>query len=269
VEKLLMFEEYVYSDTNGFKFALKKGDDLTNRIGIKKSFEPHVTEIFRALVKENDSVIDLGSNLGYHTLELSRLVGPSGYVYAVEPLKETYLQLCANLLANKTFNVEPVRKICSSSNASFVMKDIEQGNIGNTRVGTVSDDYKVSVPSFRLDELSFKCSVVKMDVQGSEVEVLKGAENFIKRNRPFFVVEIEEHHLNEFGSSSKDLINRFIENDYVMYRIMTEYPCDHVAVPKEKDTFDFSQITGYPVRKIDKTIKSATLKWPLYDEALS
>lgn len=261
-----MFDNYLYSQTNGFNFILKKGDDLTTRIGIKKSFEPHVTNIFKALVNEGDSVIDLGANLGYHTLELSRLVGPGGYVLSVEPLKETYLQLCSNLLANDAFNVEPLRKICTSTNDSFVMRDIEKGNIGNTRVGAKSSDHRVSVPSFTLDQLEFNCSLVKMDVQGSEVEVLKGAKTFIKNNRPIFVVEIEEHHLNEFKTTSKDLLNFFIDMDYVVYRIMTEYPCDHVAVPREKDTFDFEQITGYNTKRIEQHIKSTTLKWPLYDE---
>ena len=109
----------------------------------------------------------------------------------------------------------------------------------------------------------------KMVVQGSEENVLKGATKLLQDVRPFFVVEVEEHHLLEFGSSSKNLLNKFIDCDYVLYRIHTPYPCDHVAVPREKVTVDFSQVTGYNVSMIDKRVIETTIKWPLYEKAIT
>ena len=62
------------------------------------------------------------------------------------------------------------------------------------------------------------------------------------------------------------LLNELLSMDYVVYRIMNEYPCDHIAVPVEKDTYDFQQITNHNVNFIDKKIKKISIKWPLYDQ---
>ena len=95
-----------------------------------------------------------------------------------------------------------------------------------------------------------------VDVQGSELNVLKGGYNLINKCRPIIIIEIEEHHLQEFNTSSKELINKIISMDYVLYRIINDYPCDHIAVPVEKDTYDFKKITNHDVYYIDRKIKT-------------
>ena len=270
MEKFL--DPYFLFSVDDRTYCLRKGDNSANIITTKKYYEPHITSIFKSLVMPGDCVIDLGANIGYHTIELSKLVGDSGKVIAAEPLKEVYLHLCTNLFLNYCFNVEVYNKVCTDVGDSFfVMEEIEWGNSGNCRIKKQKDQIdEIAVPSFALDDLDCsKVSLVKMDVQGSEENVLKGANKLLTEVRPFFVVEIEEHHLMEFGSSSKKLLNKFIEHDYVLHRIHTPYPCDHVAVPKEKVTVDFSEITGYPVSIIDKPVIDVTIKWPLYDKAIT
>jgi FkbM family methyltransferase len=263
---------YFLQEIDGRVYFLRTGDNSANILTKEKSYEPHITSIFRALVKPGDHVVDLGANIGFHTIELSKLVGDKGRVVAAEPLKEVYYHLAANLFLNRCFNVDLLNKVCTDvNNSSFVMEEIEWGNSGNCRIKKQHDKLgEEAVQSFTLDDIDCsKVSLIKMDVQGSEENVLKGATKVLRDVRPYFVVEIEEHHLLEFGSSSKNLLNKFIEHDYVLYRIHTPYPCDHVAVPREKVTVDFQKITGYNVSVIDKKVLETTIRWPLYEKAIT
>ena len=262
--------KFFYHKANDFIWLLRRGDAIANNIQRNNVHEKHLVDVFRKFIKLGDNVIDLGANLGFHTLEMSRLVGNKGSVLSVEPLKEIYYQLCGNLLLNDIKNVTALQKICTDKVAKFLMNPIEWDNPGNTRVSKKqSINSNDAVDSFMLDDLiDLNYSFIKMDVQGSETNVLKGGQKFVEKNRPIFAVEIEEHHLLEFESSSKDLLNSFINCDYVLYRIMNEYPCDHIAIPKEKDTVDFSFITSYPIIKIDYPVSMTTISWPLYNEAI-
>lgn len=265
-------DPYFFHQTQYGKFFLRRGDNSANLIVNNLVYEPHITSIFRSLVKEGDSAIDLGANIGYHTIELSRLVGPSGRVLALEPLKEVFFHLSANLFLNRCFNVSTLNKVCTdTSNQVFVMEDIDWSNSGNARIKKHANQSSTEmVYSIALDDIDTdSVKLVKMDVQGSETNVLRGARYTLDKVRPFFVVEIEEHHLLEFESSSKELLNYFIDHDYVLYRINNQYPCDHVAVPKEMPVIDFKSITGFDVTVIDKPVKEVTMRWPLYDKAIS
>lgn len=251
-------------------FLLKIGDNSQKIISSKKSYEPHLTYLFNFFVGENDNVIDLGANIGYHTVTLSKLA-KNGQVFAAEPLKEVYYNLCSNLLLNGCMNVKALNKVCTDKKSKFVMEKIDWGNSGNCKIekeASSLDDLSVAVDSFILDDIDIPTTLIKMDVQGSECNVILGGDKHLSAFRPIVIVEIEEHHLNAFGKTSKDLLNMFVERDYVLYRIMNEYPCDHVAIPKEKDTFDIKAIVGYDVVKIDKLVKETTMRWPLYEKAI-
>jgi FkbM family methyltransferase len=268
VEESKMNGYGVYS-INDKSFVLKIGDNSQKIITSKKSYEPHLTYLFNFFVGKKDNVIDLGANIGYHTVTLSKLAS-KGNVIAAEPLKEVYYNLCANLLLNNCHNVDALNKVCTNENSQFVMEKIDWSNSGNCRVekkANTLEDLKMSVDSFMLDDVDIPTSLIKMDVQGSECNVILGGDKHISAFRPVFIVEIEEHHLNAFGKTSKDLLNMFIERDYVLYRIMNEYPCDHIAVPKEKGTFDFKSIVGYDIEVIDRPVKETTMRWPLYEKA--
>ena len=98
-----------------------------------------------------------------------------------------------------------------------------------------------------------------MDIQGSEVNALRGAKETIMRHKPIMFVEIEEQRLRSFKSSSKELIELLLGYGYILFRVMTDYPCDYICVPKEKvDEFALSVLEkfSYRVERIEgKKIK--------------
>jgi hypothetical protein len=110
--------------------------------------------------------------------------------------------------------------------------DQNQVNIGCTKIGNGGDSVlMISLDTMGLQNVKF----IKVDIQGSEENFLIGARTTIATSRPVMFIEIEEYLLRCFGSSSEKLINKLLSMNYVLVRIMNDYPCDHLAVPAEQE----------------------------------
>ena len=166
-------------------------------------FESELQEVFVALVKPGHVVYDVGSNVGYITLMASKLVGPSGTVIAFEPGRTTAKQLRVQLAINNIKNV--VVKECAVSDkegmSEFVNGDcsvtahlLDSGFAGNPK-----NLATCSVQVISLDHVITQHAVpqlVKIDVEGAELLVLKGAERLLKEHRPILVVELHSENLS-------------------------------------------------------------------------
>jgi hypothetical protein len=224
------------AETKHGRFLVLPNDALGQALLNKGDFESHFYNVAKNVVKFGDTCIDCGANLGYHTVTLSKLVGANGKVLSFEPLRVIFQQLSANVFFNDLRNVFTLNCAIGDQRGviqmDYVDIDNRRGvNIGGTKVGTGGD----MVEMVKLDNLAIEnVSFIKIDVQGSEVMLLRGAEELIKKSRPIMFVEVENNWLNCFGETSETLLNKLMSLDYILIRINTEYPCDHVAVPREK-----------------------------------
>ena len=208
------------------------------------SHEPHFDQIVEQLVGDDAVVLDVGANIGTHSIRLSRKVC-RGTVHAFEPQSLVFSILQKNLQLHRCDNVRPYRfAVAELDNAvlamepfSFSAKAINNGGLRVDRRGGGAGDL---VLSQRLDSFAFpRVDFIKMDIQGSEVDALRGAVDLLRRTRPVLYVEIEEVHLKALGSSSKELIEMLFGMGYALYRIQTEYPNDHLCIPIERaDDFE-------------------------------
>ena len=236
------------------------------------SNEPHFEEIIECLIKENSVVLDVGSNIGTHSVLLSKKV-KSGQVYAFEPQSLVFSILQNNLLLNNCSNVTPYRFAVSNVNNSVISMEAfsfsgERINNGAIRVDYKPGGYGDLVLTRNLDSFKFSAvDFIKMDIQGSEVNALFGAEELISKHRPIIFIEIEELHLRALGFSSKILIEKLFSFGYALYRVETTYPCDHLCIPLEmvdkfervdqpKINFPLSKIVGKSVALTFLTEKS-------------
>lgn len=146
-------------------------------------------------VKRGDTVIDVGANIGHYTLQLSRAVGPAGRVIAMEPMPETFEILTGNMRAARAYNVTPLNLAASSKggSVSMTLPKWENGNDNfyQARISQVGD-YHVRCGS--LDLLgSFlqlgEISLLKIDAEGHDMEVLRGAEKLIAQHMPTIIIE--------------------------------------------------------------------------------
>ncbi len=162
-------------------------------------WESYLVNYFKSNVNEGDTVIDIGGYVGTHSIVLSKLVGNKGRVYTFEPFPVSFNTLFYNIINNKCFNV--ILYNCGLGNTNTIMK---LPNICKT-INTVFNwgcikledkedkEDKISdnnVYIKKLDDFNINPKLIKIDVEGMEFNVLLGAENTIKKNKPILIVEI-------------------------------------------------------------------------------
>ena len=170
-------------------FFIDDTEDMIKRVIVAgRQWEAHVLELCERHIEPDTVVVEVGAHIGSHTVPISRLVGPWGRVYAFEPQRKMYRELHHNLALNGVTNVVPLRFAIGAGEARIIeMNPPRPGNEGGTGVGSGGDRAELR----SLDSFGFqRVSVLKIDVEGYENEVLAGASDTIRRNRPVIVIEI-------------------------------------------------------------------------------
>src|SRR5687767_13336929 len=142
--------------------------------------------LFAQIVKTGDIVVEVGANIGAHTVWFANAVGIGGAVMAFEPQRIVFQTLCANLAINSIINVIAQQVIVGAQPGSMRVPcpdPRQHANFGGIGI----DHFKggESVPVIRLDDQELKrCRLMKVDVEGMELEVLQGAAATIDRLKP-------------------------------------------------------------------------------------
>ena len=140
--------------------------------------------MMRRFLRPGDTAVDVGSNIGDLTLPLAAAVGPSGRVYAVESNPETYHVLCANLALNGVKNTRAINAFVAT------------GSHVDTAGPWGQDAYTGGIwpPQFlALDSLALPaCHLIKIDVDGKELEVLQSGAETVARHRPVLYFENDQ-----------------------------------------------------------------------------
>lgn len=163
--------------------------DLLKSLSIKKGlvWEPHIVKLFKKYVKEGDTVLDIGGHLGTHTMALSKCVGPNGKVHVFEPQPKLFTELLVNIFLNGCKNVIPHRMALGEKDGEAFIYSPFPHNEGMAHIATSGDKVQMKT----LDSFNFSnVSLMKLDIEGYEINALKGALETIKQNRPIMIVEV-------------------------------------------------------------------------------
>jgi FkbM family methyltransferase len=188
-------------------------EDYTHCMMFYGRYSPEIVSVFRRFVRPGDAVIDVGAHIGYLTLHLAALVGQQGHVYSFEPDDRVAVNLDKSIAASNMTWIHAFRLALTAQK-----QDIEfylaQGHGSSTAV-KASKHLNVTqtvVPGITLDELVAdgkvvsKIRLIKMDIEGFEIEALKGMRELIRRSRPIMVVEVNEERLTAQGESASRLL---------------------------------------------------------------
>lgn len=137
-------------------------------------------------------VIDAGAYIDDHTIAYARKVGASGSVYAFEPNEKAYDCLVYNL--NDLQNTIPANCGLGETDGYSGMY-FAPGNIGMTYLSGNGDTPIMTIDGLKLSRLDF----IKIDVEGYELSVLKGAKKYIKKYRPVMLIELNDDTFKRSG----------------------------------------------------------------------
>ena len=187
--------------------------------------DPRETGIGLWLANElsaGDVMMDLGANIGDYTELAAALVGSRGHVYAFEPAPENAAQLRRRFEGTPHVSVVEAAVGAHSGVAEFFLDrrnntrhSLARGNVGKSgptiTVPLVAlDDYHRKVP--RVD-------VIKMDVQGAESEVIRGASQLLRKHKPRLVLELWPYGLRNLGADAGLVIEQLEALGYRVFRL--------------------------------------------------
>jgi FkbM family methyltransferase len=158
--------------------------------------DPKVTWILRRLLEPGDHAVDVGANIGVVTLLMSKLVSPGGTVQAFEPNPVLFEDLRAALAINSVTNVQLHQAALGSSDSDRELY-VPAGNSGEGSFierGVTQQVHRVRVT--RLDDISLdgEIALLKLDVEGAEYEVLRGAQRILAEQRPRVILFEANYH---------------------------------------------------------------------------
>jgi len=150
--------------------------------------------MMRAFLREGSTVIDVGANIGDLTLPLARIVGESGRVFAIESHPDNINILCANLALNSIRNTRTINAFVATSDR------VDTGSGVWGKYAYVKEGWSTQFMSLDSLELT-ACDLIKVDVDGKELEVLQSGEMQIERYRPVLYFE------NDVRDASEPLLS--------------------------------------------------------------
>ena len=176
-------------------------------------FSQGETLLFEQLIEPEQVVLEVGANIGAHTLFFAQQVGPGGKVLAFEPQRILFQTLCGNLALNSITNVHCWNMAVGDEPGQIVVPSLDYcrpNNFGGLSLGGFERGETVPITTIDSFELPC-CDFIKIDVEGMEEEVVRGAAETITRLKPVLYCECDR------ADKAESLI-RFIDSlGYAMF----------------------------------------------------
>lgn len=214
-----------------WELDLREGIDFS--IWLLGAFEPGTVRQYRKSIRPGSVVIDVGANIGAHTLPLADCVGKTGKVIAFEPTDFAIGKLSANCKRNP---------ILAERIQAYQVMLVSRQNAGLTTTPALYSSWPLEVSpevhhlhggrlmptlgakSQTLDDFLNKEGVsrvdfIKLDIDGHECDMLLGAKETISRHRPEIIMELAPYVLKEAGSSLNELVSIISSFDYGLFHM--------------------------------------------------
>jgi FkbM family methyltransferase len=194
----------------GLGMQVRPSEDLGNALWRFGIYDLPVSEAIWRLLDRGEAAIDVGANIGYVSGLMAARSGPEGQVFAFEPHPQVFTELVSNISSWSGHRISPIRPfevaLSSQSGRAF----LDEGETFDTNRGlsrVTQERSKIEICTARLEDIcadSGPIGVLKVDVEGHELEVLAGGEKLL-RTKAIRDIVFEEHN-RSFGSPVPSLL---------------------------------------------------------------
>ncbi len=234
---------------------LARNDHISQPI-LDGQFELAESSFVQRYLKPGMTVLDIGAHHGFYSLLASLVVGPGGRVYSFEPSPRERNALLKHLRLNRRTNVQVMDFALGNENAdaNLYVVDGNQTGCNSLRPPVVlSGTSSAKVRVARLDDWLEQQKIshidfVKLDVEGGEIQVLKGSERLLERKpRPVILMEVQDIRTQPWGYRSKDVVEHLNRRGFKWLAInrngylepldisAIEFDGNFVAYPQERE----------------------------------
>lgn len=221
------------------KCALR--DEVQNNIWwLGDSYEVGETRFLKRILKPGMIFYDVGSNVGYYSLIAARLVQSSGCVHAFEPVSRQFEGLRENIDRNQLTNIIPNRLIVSDTIGQMT---IHLGPPDNSGKASVVNQVGLSAESETVRATTLDAYVrlqsnpavnaIKIDTEGHELSVLRGATNVLSLSKPLLLVEVKNRLLQRAGTNRDELFQFLQALGYKSFFILRNGSLREISVPTD------------------------------------
>jgi FkbM family methyltransferase len=219
---------------DGARYELDLSEGIDFAIYLGNMFERGTRNALRRLVEPSALVLDIGANIGAHTVLLAQLVGSKGRVLAFEPTDFGFQKLRRNLDLNPELAARVTAIQCflaaqddgdlpASIYSSWPLNKSDGLHAKHLGQGMATQTARVnSIDGILAERGNPAVQLVKMDVDGFECDVLRGATGMLRQSRPTFVMEMSPYVLDERGASLEELLSYFAPHGYHFFDEKTE-----------------------------------------------
>jgi FkbM family methyltransferase len=213
---------------NGITYELDLREVIDSSLYFTSTYEVKIDQLFEKYVKPGSTVIDIGANIGLHTLRSALLTGDKGKVIAIEPSTWAINKLQRNLALNP--NLTEIIDIRQHALGETVVRSVSLGFQSSYRLTGKNEITPEIVDVLTLDlvleqtKLS-RTDFIKIDVDGHELQILRGAKGILSGTKPALIVEFTP-------SYSVNDLNELTEiEDYLQSLGYSSYTDDELIVP--------------------------------------
>tara|TARA_B100001179_G_scaffold112735_1_gene80426 strand:+ start:456 stop:1343 length:888 start_codon:yes stop_codon:yes gene_type:complete len=214
-----------YAEVFGNKLFLnKKG--LALAISHYGTYEEVEAKIMEEKIKTGNIVVDIGANIGLHTLNMARIVGNTGQVFAFEPDPSNFKILEKNVKINNYQNIILEQRAVGDKHERTTLYQSDHPGMHRIFPQTKQAKGQVKVELISLDKyfidsnLADRINFIKIDVEGLEFSVLQGMKNILKNNKKIRILfEFMPKNIMEAGFTPIELLNYLISHNFKLYCI--------------------------------------------------
>ena len=213
----------------GVNWSLDLHEGIDFAIYLTGYFEPRTVAAYRRLLAPGSVAVDVGANMGAHTLHLSSCVGRDGRVLAFEPTAEAYRRLTRNIAINPELSrrIEAMQTMLVAAPdtaleptvyASWPLRSPSDAHHLHLGVALSTEGANIStfddaVAAAGLDRVD----LIKLDVDGHELDVLRGARTTLTQYHPTIVMELTSYTLEERGHDPAELASLLEDMNYRLH----------------------------------------------------
>lgn len=214
-------------------------------------YEPYETELILNAVKEGDTFVDVGANIGYYSLLVASRIGQNGKVYSFEPVPDNYSLFEKSIKKNGFKNIKVFKNAVSDKGGENVKIYLDKENLGKHSMSreNVTLETIITTKTVTLDTvINEKINVMKIDVEGAEGLVLKGAKSILQQKSLTIFMEFFPDAIENVSKINPyNLINDLLNNFNI-----------HMIDNVNKDTINITNITELKKVFSNKPNKIAT-----------